>query len=560
VRKTAYIKIDFFINVNWCGAVFWDSDSRFVSEVSIDIHRVRVRVSDNSRLAGSKKLNENRIVFITGATGLVGGSLAMKAVEEGYRVRLLVREKAGGPAGERIRKLFSLLGMPDERWDRLQENVALFPGDVTLPRFGLPEHEWGRLAQGLSAIFHGAACTGFGTGVEGRSASVNIDGTRNVLKLTETSGAHMFQISTAYVVGRTLGKVFEEALTGTFPWKNIYEKTKFIAEGEVHLFCRERGLDYTVFRPAVLTGDSKHGRTIRFNNLYNFMKIANALSRRRKGAHLIVEANPGASLNILPVDFAVDTMWRIFRSSGTSGKIFHITNPAPPALQDLASVYGRILELNIRCVSPSSPPNSGITPGGKRIGSAFAEYTGYMFGEPEFDLSQTRSLLEDYDEAFPRMDEGYYRKILDFAVRQRWREPEHAISKSGAEKILHRYSYLYFEEFLKEKLDKLLIPNLKNLNAVVAIDIRDEPESDRVIVLEKGKLTAISRNGLTPECTYETDAATFEAIARGVFPPQQAFFEGKGDIRGDIEKGLRVITALSEFFRLYPFVPDENRG
>jgi hypothetical protein len=36
------------------------------------------------------------------------------------------------------------------------------------------------------------------------------------------------------------------------------------------------------------------------------------------------------------------------------------------------------------------------------------------------------------------------------------------------------------------------------------------------------------------------------------------FFDGDADIQGDIEKGLQVITALSEFFRSYPFNPGEE--
>ena len=489
---------------------------------------------------------------------MVGGLTAIRALREGFGVRLLARPKHGVSAQERVRRLFSVFGVSSSEWDAMKGSVEIFIGDVEKPGLGLDRQRLGRLAEGLSSIIHAAANTSFDESRAAASAAVNIDGARNVSRLAESCGARLVHISTAYVAGDSPGKVFEKEHSGEFPWKNVYEKTKFVAEREVHRFCQSKGLDYCVFRPAVLIGDSVRGRTVRFNNLYNFIRVAYSLSLRRKGARAVVEADPEARLNLVPVDFAVDAMWRISRSP-SSHKIFHIANPCPPRLQDLVNVYGKILNIHAECVDPRTGEKRSGDDGAKRIGAAFSEYNRYMFGEPEFDMANTRAAIPDYDQRFPAMDETYFRKILDYAVEQRWgKNPKTAPPKSFV-KEADNFADLYFEQFLKGKLHRRLLPNLKSLDAVVSIRIRDEKNAAWVLELKRGRLTAISRNGLAPECGYETDLATFKAVAGGKIPPQNAFFEGKGEITGDIEKGLKVITALSEFFVRYPFDPESFR-
>ena len=442
----------------------------------------------------------------------------------------------------------------------MKGSVEIFIGDVEKPVLGLHRSQIGRLAEDLSCIIHTAANTSFDDSQAAASAAVNIDGARNVSRLAESCGARLVHISTAYVAGDSPGKVFEKEHTGEHPWKNVYEKTKFVAEREVHRFCQSKGLDYCVLRPSVLIGDSVRGRTVRFNNLYNFIKVAYSLFLRRKGARAVVEADPEARLNLVPVDFAVDAIWRISRNLGDD-RIFHIANPNPPTLQDLVDVYGKILNIEAECIDPRvGEKRSGDDgDGAKRIGAAFSEYNRYMFGEPEFDMTNTRAAIAGYDQRFPAMNETYYRKILDYAVEQRWGKNSKTAPSKSFVKGADRFVELYFEEFLRGKLDRRLLQNLKSLDAVVSIRIRDEKNAAWVLVLKRGKLTAISRNGLAPECGYETDLATFKAVAGGKIPPQNAFFEGKGDITGDIEKGLKVITALSEFFVRYPFDPESFR-
>jgi putative sterol carrier protein len=114
------------------------------------------------------------------------------------------------------------------------------------------------------------------------------------------------------------------------------------------------------------------------------------------------------------------------------------------------------------------------------------------------------------------------------------------------------------EEFLMAKLNQPLLINLRNLNAVFSIHIQDGVDSHWVLEIKQGKLLSISPDSAMTECSYWMDPATFEKIARGVYRPEEAFFDGRINIQGNMEKGLRVAAALAEFCKTYPY--GEKKG
>jgi nucleoside-diphosphate-sugar epimerase/putative sterol carrier protein len=497
-------------------------------------------------------------IFITGATGLVGSLLMITALRAGYSVRLLVRRRKNRSAEERVRSALDVFGFSRDEWHQRQPDIETYEGDIAQPQFGLSHKEWRKSAEGLSAIYHAAAYCGFQNNEIAKSTAVNVEGTRNILKFADMSRTHLFYISSAYIVGDAENPTLEQELERPRRWKNPYEETKFIAERHVHSHCRGKGLRYTVFRPAILIGESVHGRTIRFNSIYHYMKLFHHLATRRKASPVILEAKPGASLNILPVDFAIDAIWDISQSPECEGKIFHITNPSPPKFTDLSSMAERVFGLRIEFSEGSLAAKAISNKGAKKTGDPFSRYRPYMFGEPHFDLTNTRSLLTDYDASFPDLDEPYFRKILDYAVAHGWGKHALPLTCQESEKSPVRFTDCYFREFLPGKLNQQLIENLKNLSAVVSINIQDEKTSNWALEIKGGMLKAVSQDSLPVECRYLLDAETFEQIARGRLQPQQAFFDGRANIEGDMERALQVATALSEFCKSHPFDPEDD--
>ena len=497
-------------------------------------------------------------IFITGATGLVGSLLTMRALWEGHSVRLLVRRRQNQSSEERIRLILTMLGLPHDQWDHLRPDIEIYEGDIAEPQFGLSGKEWQQLADGLSATYHAAAFCGFQNHQAAQSRAVNIGGTRNILKLAELSRAHLFHISSAYIAGDTETRVFERELETPPRWKNPYEETKFIAEHHVHSHCRKNGLIYTVFRPAVLIGDSVQGRTIRFTGMYHYMKLFHQLSARRKAFPVILEAKPGAKLNIVPVDFAIGAIWDISQFPECEGKVFHITNPSPRKFAELISIAERLFELRIELVDQSPSGKATSDERDRKKESPLSHYRPYLFGEPEFDVTNTRSLLRDYDVAFPELNESYFRKILNYAVDQNWGKHQFTtLPQRGGEKAL-TYTERYFEEFLMGKLHQQLVKDLKSLSAIVSLTIHGEKTEHWVLQITQGTLGSVCRGPAPSECSFVMDAATFEEIARGRYQPQQAFFEGRVNIEGNMEKALQVATALAEFCKSYPFEPKDD--
>jgi predicted lipid carrier protein YhbT len=55
------------------------------------------------------------------------------------------------------------------------------------------------------------------------------------------------------------------------------------------------------------------------------------------------------------------------------------------------------------------------------------------------------------------------------------------------------------------------------------------------------------------QCTFSLHSDTFAAIVGGRLAPQQAFFQRKIHIAGDMETGLRLATVLASFFKKWPY-------
>jgi len=266
---------------------------------------------------------------MTGFPGFIGRRLVAQLLEGDPELKIvaLVEARMLAPAEAAAREL-------DE------SRIELITGDIAAPRLGLGNETYERLASEVTVVEHLAAIYDLAVPLE-IAQRVNVDGTGNVLDFCEacTSLERLNYVSTAYVAGDRTGVVYEHELALGQSFKNHYESTKFQAE----VWVRERfdRVPTTIYRPAIVVGDSKTGETQKFDGPYYVLRFIDASTRR----HLPVP-NIGRGVvpfNVVPVDFIVDSMVALAKEPKAVGETVHLCDPSPLSAHDMFGLLCRQL-------------------------------------------------------------------------------------------------------------------------------------------------------------------------------------------------------------------------
>lgn len=171
-------------------------------------------------------------VFLTGATGFIGGNLVGKLLDQGYGVKILARNK----------KL-----LERHSW---KDKVEVIQGDILEP-----EAFNGKIND-CEVIIHSAAIIAFWNKLWNRLYKVNVTGTKNILDEALKSGCKKFiHISSVAAIGygENNEPVSEEHPYNWGKHKICYMETKHEAELEVYKAI-EKGLNATMVNPANVWG------------------------------------------------------------------------------------------------------------------------------------------------------------------------------------------------------------------------------------------------------------------------------------------------------------------
>ena len=163
---------------------------------------------------------------------------------------------------------------------------------------------------------------------------VNVEGTRNVLRFAEDCPGlrrHHY-VSTCYVSGRYCGPFRESDLDVGQSFNNFYEETKFLAEVEV-AESRSGGMPTSVYRPAVVVGDSITGETQKFDGPYFLLQW---LLRQPRWALVPVVGDPTMSrFNMVPSDFVIDAIEHLSGLDVSVGRTYQLADPRPLTVDQL---------------------------------------------------------------------------------------------------------------------------------------------------------------------------------------------------------------------------------
>lgn len=267
-----------------------------------------------------------KVIFMTGATGLVGGNLIHHFLEDKNvsRLYLLARGKNDEDAKQRVHKTIKVLSPQIDNLDP-HNKIRVLAGDITRNNLALSNETYGELTNNLTHIVHSAANVKFQQSLES-AMLVNFQGTKNVFELARSVNAtngisKIAYISTAYACGEHEGVFYEDDSFRPSLFANSYEESKYESDAYVQSLFRE--LPVTIFRPSIIVGDSESGITNVFNGLYAplqliFMRLIRFLPGRKN-----------TKMDIVPVDYVSKAIVNIMNLGKFSdGKIFHLTSGA----------------------------------------------------------------------------------------------------------------------------------------------------------------------------------------------------------------------------------------
>ncbi len=187
------------------------------------------------------------MIFVTGASGLVGSHLIQSLLAKGKKVRALYRQAVPVFAGS--------------------EQCEWVKGDILDP-IGLTA-----ALEGVEYVYHCAAIVSFAPGAAAKMLHSNVVGTANVVNacLAQAVKKLIFVSSVA-----ALGRIREnEAINESMHWtpatsNSVYGQSKYLAELEVWR-AMEEGLPMAIVNPVIIlgAGDWNNGSSGIFKSAYN---------------------------------------------------------------------------------------------------------------------------------------------------------------------------------------------------------------------------------------------------------------------------------------------------
>lgn len=349
----------------------------------------------------------NQHILLTGATGFVGSRLLRKWLEVSEaHVSLLVRSLGEQDPHRRVQRLLAKLG-PGGAKAAANGRLDYFVGDLTAPRLGLSDEVRLALADSLTAVIHAGATVRFDLPLA-EACAVNTRGTAALLALARRCRRldRFVHVSTAFVAGCREGQIGEDELDAGQQHHNSYERSKFEAERLVRAAMQE--LPVTVLRPTIITCDLQTGELPTGSAIYRVLR------RYAEGSLHTLFGNPGALLDLVPVDYVVDASFAIAARADSVGHGYHLSAD-PDSLMTLAEMRelasGSFAREALVLVPPEDYARRGAD--GFAHDPELVFFAPYLSGCRRFDTANTRCALADAGIRVPAVA-SYFERMAAF--------------------------------------------------------------------------------------------------------------------------------------------------
>ena len=266
-------------------------------------------------------------VFVTGGTGLIGRALVERLLRRGVNVTLMLRT---GAAERRKQELEAL----DRAAGGLNGSLSRVTGELAAPDLGLSEDGLAALSQ-AAQCFHVAALYDIEADSDALETS-NVEGTRQLISALRKAGfdGTLHHVSSVAVAG-DYAETFTEAMFEEGQGlPHAYHRSKLRSEKLV----RESGLDYRIYRPSAVVGDSKTGAMDRIDGVYFSFGAIKKLAYGLPGWARVPVPRLRGGFNMVPVDYVADAMVHIAFAK-TDAHVFHLVDPKPPSLVKMTDMF-----------------------------------------------------------------------------------------------------------------------------------------------------------------------------------------------------------------------------
>ena len=283
---------------------------------------------------------EPKNIFLTGATGFLGGFLLYELLQQTQaNIYCLVRAENPEQAKQKIQnQLESYL-----LWNRdLNARIIPIIGDLSQTFLGLSKEKFQAIANKIDTIYHNGALVHLFYPYH-KLKAINVLGTQEILRLASLERVKPVHfISTLSVVQSfsycTNQPVPEQNLLDK--WEDLYNgyaQSKWVAE-KIVAIAQSRGIPISIYRPGMITGNSQTGICKPQDLLSTLLKTFIQLKSAPKF---------DAIWDIAPVDYVSQAIIHLSRQQRSLGKIFHVLNPTQiemSAMIDLVRSFGYPIE------------------------------------------------------------------------------------------------------------------------------------------------------------------------------------------------------------------------
>lgn len=280
--------------------------------------------------------------FLTGGTGFLGSFLSAELLKKGNRIIFLGRSKDGVSFEKRIHQNLKNIDSSISL-----NNVKTIETDFQKNDLGIKETDW--VNEKIDGFWHLAASLSFREKDRKETFSTNVGSLKNILQFVSRINRPIYYVSTAYVHGKRPGEIFERDLVRPKRgFNNPYEESKFEAEKIIREWGKQKENRFITFRTSILVEEGER-KTINFFGYYAVVHSLYKLKKKlgNKKIFFPFPFHKSSSLNLMPVSIAIDWMIEISQNPKALGKTFHITNPTPFSIKEMAEQTFKIFGFKI---------------------------------------------------------------------------------------------------------------------------------------------------------------------------------------------------------------------